>query len=94
MAQKRKIGTDWDYLRNLTEAEIEANALADPDAQPLPDEFWQNATLVIPDGAAKNTITIRLSPRVLAFFKQQGKGYQSRINAVLEAYVAAQQKNA
>lgn len=30
--------TDWDRLRNMTEEEIEAAALSDPDAQPMTDE--------------------------------------------------------
>ena len=31
-------GTDWDYLAAMTEAEIEANALSDPDNPPMTDE--------------------------------------------------------
>ncbi len=31
-------GTDWDYLAGMTEAEIEANALSDPDNPPMTDE--------------------------------------------------------
>ena len=30
--------TDWQRLRNMTDEEVEAAALADPDAQPLTDE--------------------------------------------------------
>jgi putative transcriptional regulator len=30
--------TDWERLRNMTEEEIEANALSDPDNPPLTDE--------------------------------------------------------
>jgi uncharacterized protein (DUF4415 family) len=33
---------------------------------------------------------MRLDPEVLAWFKQSGKGYLSRMNAVLRAYVEAQ----
>jgi len=31
-------GTDWDHLAAMTEAEIEANALSDPDNPPMTDE--------------------------------------------------------
>jgi putative transcriptional regulator len=31
-------GTDWDYLASMTEQEIEANALDDPDNPPLTDD--------------------------------------------------------
>ena len=34
-------------------------------------------------------ITMRLDPEVLGFFKAQGEGHQSRIQAVLRAYVEA-----
>ena len=34
----RKGKTDWERLRNMTEEEIEANALSDPDNPPLTDE--------------------------------------------------------
>lgn len=37
----------------------------------------------------KTPVTIRLDPDVLAFFKAQGKGYQTRINAVLRAFMEA-----
>ena len=35
---KPKGRTDWERLRNMTDEEVEAAALADPDAQPLTDE--------------------------------------------------------
>ena len=35
----------------------------------------------------KKQITLRLDPDVLTFFRRQGKGYQSTINAVLRKYV-------
>jgi len=33
---------------------------------------------------------MRIDPDVLAWFKARGKGYQTRMNAVLRAYVKAQ----
>lgn len=33
-----KQATDWERLRNMSEAEAEANAASDPDAQPMTDE--------------------------------------------------------
>ncbi|MBM4285464.1 MAG: BrnA antitoxin family protein [Deltaproteobacteria bacterium] len=37
-------------------------------------------------------MTIRLDRDVLAWFKAQGKGYQSRINSVLRAYKEARSR--
>jgi uncharacterized protein (DUF4415 family) len=38
----------------------------------------------------KASITIRLDREVLDWFRAQGDGYQTRINAVLKMYVKAQ----
>lgn len=35
---KPKGRTDWERVRNMTDEEVEAAALSDPDAQPLTDE--------------------------------------------------------
>jgi uncharacterized protein (DUF4415 family) len=43
-----------------------------------------------PDGTV--LISLRLPRRVISHFKATGKGYQTRISAVLSSYVAAQGK--
>jgi uncharacterized protein (DUF4415 family) len=83
--------TDWERLSRLSDEEIHASAMADPDALPTSEAFWNNARLVYPE--AKETITIRLDKEMLMWFKSQGKGYQSRINAVLCAYMKATGKH-
>jgi len=37
----------------------------------------------------KSPVSIRLDPCVIEWFRRQGQGYQTRINAVLRSYVAA-----
>lgn len=54
----------------------------------LDQSFFENAELRLPQ--SKSTITIRLDPEVLKWFKGKGKGYQTRINAVLKMYIEAQ----
>ena len=39
----------------------------------------------------KQQVTLRLDRDVLAFFKKTGKGYQTRLNAVLRTYMEANQ---
>ena len=77
-------------LRNMTDAEVERRAAADPDAGTIPPGFWDNATVLLPE--TKQQITLRLDPEVIRFFKQTGKGYQSRMGAVLRSYVEAKRK--
>ena len=57
------------------------------------DDFevdWSRAVMV--DGLNKRAISLRVDPDVLEFFRKGGSGYQTRINAVLRAYVEAQKK--
>ncbi|MBA3613441.1 MAG: BrnA antitoxin family protein [Nitrospirales bacterium] len=61
------------------------------DAQPgppLPNDFWKHAKVVYPE-APKEQITVRLDADILEWFKTQGRGYQTRMNAVLRSYVDA-----
>jgi hypothetical protein len=62
--RRRELGTDWERLRNLTDAEVQRAAERDPDARPTDAEFWKSAHLVIPK--AKQTITIRSDADLLA----------------------------
>lgn len=60
------------------------------DLPELDAAFWQNAKLVTPDRT--QSVTLRVKKSVLETFKAQGKGYQSRMNAVLETYAKSLQK--
>jgi uncharacterized protein (DUF4415 family) len=71
--------TNWDRLR-------EAGDFEGPDE----DDFevdWSRAVMV--DNYLKKPISLRLDPDVLEFFKGEGPGYQTRINAVLRHYMDA-----
>jgi len=78
-------GTDWEKLRRLSDADIHVALKSDPDATPTDEAFWKTAELVLPQ--RKPVVTIRLDADVLAWLKGQGKGYQTRINAILRAYM-------
>jgi uncharacterized protein (DUF4415 family) len=74
--------------------EIEAIKDEDIDYSDMPEldeNFWANAKLVQPD--TTQHVTLRIKKSVLEHFKAKGaKGYQTRINAVLESYVRAQKQ--
>ena len=77
----------------LTPRQIAAVKDQDVDFSEIPeldDDFWRNAELVEPDRTEQ--ITLRVKRSVLAYFRASGKGYQSRMNRVLESYVRAQRK--
>ena len=76
------------------EQEAKLASLADEDINysdipELDDNFWNNAKLVTPDRT--QPVTLRVKQSVLEYFQgNDKKGYQSRMNAVLESYVLAQ----
>jgi uncharacterized protein (DUF4415 family) len=53
------------------------------------EAFFKAARLVMPTGVQKQAISIRVDDDVLSWFKSQGKGHLSRMNAVLRAYMLA-----
>ena len=80
--------TDWKRLAALTDREIEEAIASDPDAAPLLDEEWfRTAKLVMPE--RKVPVSMRIDREVLDWFKRAGRGYLSRMHAVLRAYVSA-----
>ncbi len=84
--------------RNATASDLKrVDALRDQDIDysdipELDADFFRQARVVVPPG--KQQLTIRLDTDVLAWLKDQGKGYQSRINAILRAYYEAHRDQA
>ena len=63
-----------------------------PELADLPAAFWADASIVQP--VVKRPISLRVDEDVLRWFKQQGPRYQSRMNAVLRAYMRAVRRGA
>lgn len=81
------------YRKALTPKEIAALDDKDIDFSDIPEldrEFWKNAELVEPDNTQQ--VTLRIKRTVLEFFRAGGKGYQTRINQVLESYVKSRRE--
>jgi len=81
------------YTKPLSPEELAAlpdKAVDTSDIPPLDAAFWQNARVVMPGG--KRQVTLRLDAEVLDRFKAGGRGWQTRINAVLRAYVEARRE--
>jgi uncharacterized protein (DUF4415 family) len=83
---KTKPKTDWRRLRSMTDEEIHAAIIDDPDAKPTDEAFWTDARVVLP--RRKATVTMRLDADLLEWFRRE-RGYQTRINAILRAYMNA-----
>ena len=76
--------TDWEAVDRLTDEDIARAVAEDPDAAPI-DLDWSRAKVYGP--LIKRPTSLRIDPDVLAFFKSFGKGYQTRMNAVLRSYM-------
>ncbi len=66
----------------IPESEIDTS-----DIPELGKDFWAKAELKLPEN--KKAISLRVDADVLNWFKNKGKGYQSRMNVVLRSYVDA-----
>lgn len=82
----KKSKADWTRLRRITQSQIRKGILSDPDIHPTDEKFWKQAKVVLP--RRKQVVTIRLDADLLEWFRQQ-QGYETRINAVLRAYMNA-----
>ena len=83
--------TDWGRVDALSEAALERAIQDDPDTFE-PGLEWIAKAAVPRPAEAKERITVRLDADMLAWFRRQGRGYQSRINAVLRAYYEAHER--
>lgn len=82
--------TDWKRLKDMPDEAITKAAESDPDNLPLDDPFFETAKHLPPSALlkeAKQQITLRIDADVLEWFRASGAGYQSKMNAVLKAYV-------
>ena len=77
--------SDLARIDRMTDEEIDYSDIPEIDAA-----FFETARVVIPPG--KKQITIRLDNDILAWLKSQGRGYQTRINAILRAYYEVHSK--
>jgi len=75
--------SDWAHAEAMTFEQIEAAIASDPDEAGMEID-WANASLRLPE--PKATLNMRVDRDILEFFKNTGRGYQTKINAVLRAY--------
>src|SRR5260221_4714417 len=72
-------------------AELASRPDSEIDTSDIPewtDEMWKNAVRGRFYRPVKQQLTVRLDSDVLAWLKSQGKGYQTRINAILRKAMA------
>jgi uncharacterized protein (DUF4415 family) len=76
---KKQSETDWARIDAMRDEDIDTS-----DIPELDESFFKNAVLRLPQ--PKVSVCIRMDREVLDWYKSQGKGYQTKINAILKAY--------
>jgi len=84
MRRRGESKSDWARAAAMTEAEVEAAIAADPEEAAMSVD-WSRASVDMPQ--PKAVLNMRVDRDVLEFFRRDGRGYQTKINAVLRSYV-------
>ncbi len=81
-----KSRTDWSRLDALKERDVDLSDIPEITPQMFAQAVVRQGSKPVPP---KAQVTLRVDRDVLEWFKQQGHGYQTRINALLRAYMEA-----
>jgi uncharacterized protein (DUF4415 family) len=76
--------TDWDRVDAMKDEDIDTSDIPELDAS-----MFANAKILLPQ--RKESITLRVDKDLLEWYKSLGKGYQTRMNAVLSLYMKTKQ---
>jgi uncharacterized protein (DUF4415 family) len=89
-ATSRKSRTDWKRVDGLKDEQIDFSDTAE-----LTPEMFARAVVRrgLKPVAPKKQLTLRIDSDVLEWYRRQGAGYQTLINALLRAYMR-ERKNA
>ncbi len=77
--------TNYKRINKLSDKDIDYSDIPETD-----EEFWGNAQVLFP--TKKTHLSIRLDDDIISWFKQFGRGYQTKINSVLRSYISNIQK--
>ncbi len=82
--------TDWERLDAMEDDDIDLS-----DAPEITPEMFAKAVVRrgLKPTQRKQQVTLRIDSDVLEWFRIQGRGYQTKINALLRAYMEAHQSS-
>nr|WP_281720340.1 BrnA antitoxin family protein [Nitrosomonas nitrosa] len=82
----KKSQTDWERIKKMRDEDIDLSDI--PEIEP--SKF---AKAIVRKGlktsSGKVQLTLRIDQDVVEWFKDRGRGYQTKINALLRAYMEA-----
>jgi uncharacterized protein (DUF4415 family) len=77
--------TDWKRIDRLSDRDIARAVREDADTFD-PGADWLRKAAVPKPAMPKERLTVRFDADMVDWFKRQGRGYQTRMNAILRAY--------
>lgn len=77
--------TNYKRISKLSDKDIDYSNIPETD-----EKFWSDAEVLFP--TKKTHVSIRLDDDIISWFKQFGRGYQTKINSVLKSYITSIQK--
>lgn len=86
----RKSETDWKRIDAMTDADIDFSETPEVTPEMFARAILRRNFKPIP---RKKQLTLRIDGDVVDWYKSQGPGYQTRINALLRAYMKEHQRN-
>lgn len=89
-AKPAAMGADWSRVNAFTDTEIERMAKADNDNPASNAADWADAVVGLPP--LKTPVNPKFDVDVVDWFKSQGRGYQTRMKAVLRRYMETHRK--
>jgi uncharacterized protein (DUF4415 family) len=84
----KKLGTDFKRLDAMTDADIDLSDIPEV----TPEMFAKGVVRRGLKPITKQQLTLRLDSDVVEWFRGQGSGYQTRMNALLRAYMEERKK--
>jgi uncharacterized protein (DUF4415 family) len=82
----KKSQSDWARVKQMADAEIDLTETPELTPQMFAQAIVRQGLKPVP---RKRQLTLRLDQDVIAWFREQGRGYQTQINMLLRAYMEA-----
>lgn len=79
--------TDTARVEAMSDEDVERAVASDPDWDGIPGDWHEQAEAVVP--RPKIPVSIRLDADLIEHFRSTGRGWQTRVNAILRAYKEA-----
>ena len=92
LARRGESRTDLARLEAMSDEDVERAVTDDPDWDGVPDDWHERAEAVMPK--PKVPVSIRLDADLVEHFRSSGRGWQTRVNAILRAYVQGKKSSA